>query len=106
LLTIPPPSYAFRLQEKRKEAAEEKSSGYEAYRDKNRSLSATDPGSWDDDVKVKALYDFEGTMECDLSFRKNAQITVLTRTASQNDWWEGQIFDRIGIFPANYVTFV
>ncbi|EGD80924.1 Sh3yl1-prov protein [Salpingoeca rosetta] len=52
---------------------------------------------------AKALFDFEGTMPCDLSFRKGAVIEVLTRTDTHNDWWEGRIFDRVGIFPANYV---
>ena len=50
------------------------------------------------------MYDFEGSMPCDLSFKKGTVIEILTRTGSQNDWWEGQIHDRVGIFPANFVT--
>jgi len=30
-------------------------------------------------------------------------ITVLTRTDTQADWWEGKLHGRVGIFPANYV---
>ncbi len=51
----------------------------------------------------QALFDFKGERECDLSFSKGAVITVLTRTDTQNDWWEGQLELSIGIFPANYV---
>ena len=94
------------MEEKARAQMEEKSA-YDAYRDKNRERERpAEPMTWDDDegeLKVRALFDFEGTMDCDLSFRKNAQITVLTRTSSQDDWWEGQIFDRVGIFPANFV---
>ena len=42
-------------------------------------------------------------MKCDLEFRKGQVIQVITRMDSQNDWWEGRIDDRVGIFPANYV---
>ena len=44
-------------------------------------------------------------MACDLTFKKGDTITLLTRTAKTEDWWEGQVVgtDKIGIFPANYV---
>ena len=31
------------------------------------------------------------------------RIEVLTRTDTQNDWWEGRLKGKVGIFPANYV---
>ena len=31
------------------------------------------------------------------------EIEILTRTNKENDWWEGKLQGRIGIFPANYV---
>ena len=31
-------------------------------------------------------------------------IHVLTRTDTQDDWWEGRLGSSIGIFPANYVV--
>ncbi len=58
---------------------------------------------WDKMLRVQALYNFVGEMKCDLQFRKGQVIKVITRTDSHNDWWEGQLEDRVGIFPANYV---
>jgi hypothetical protein len=53
--------------------------------------------------RQQALFDFKGEMPCDLAFKKGDTITILTRTETQEDWWEGKLGDRIGIFPANYV---
>ncbi len=58
---------------------------------------------WDKLLRVQAMYNFVGEMNCDLQFRKGQVIKVITRTESHNDWWEGQLDDRVGIFPANYV---
>jgi len=58
---------------------------------------------WDRLPLAQALYHFKGEMKCDLEFRKGQVIQVITRTETQDDWWEGKIDDRVGIFPANYV---
>lgn len=58
---------------------------------------------WDRLPMAQALYNFKGEMKCDLEFRKGQVIQVLTRTDTQDDWWEGKLDDRVGIFPANYV---
>ena len=58
---------------------------------------------WDRLPMAQALFNFKGEMKCDLEFRKGQVIYVLTRTDTQNDWWEGKLEDRVGIFPANYV---
>ena len=31
------------------------------------------------------------------------EIVVTTRTDTQNDWWEGRLKGKTGIFPANFV---
>lgn len=55
---------------------------------------------------VTATHPFTGQQEGDLSFVPGDQITVITKTNSQYDWWEGQLSDgRVGIFPANFVTY-
>ena len=59
--------------------------------------------NWDQLPQAIALYNFRAEMKCDLEFRKGQVIQVITRMDSQNDWWEGRIDDRVGIFPANYV---
>ncbi|KAL1985969.1 hypothetical protein VTN96DRAFT_7104 [Rasamsonia emersonii] len=50
-----------------------------------------------------ALYTFDADQEGDLGFKKGEIITILKRTDKAEDWWTGQIGDRIGIFPSNYV---
>ncbi|WPH03055.1 Hypothetical protein R9X50_00592900 [Acrodontium crateriforme] len=52
---------------------------------------------------VTALYDFEGQNPGDLVFREGDRIRVVTRTESTDDWWEGELRGKIGVFPANYV---
>ncbi|CAF95768.1 unnamed protein product, partial [Tetraodon nigroviridis] len=55
---------------------------------------------------VTATHSFTGQQPGDLSFAAGDSITVITRTDTQNDWWEGRLADgRVGIFPANFVTF-
>nr|XP_033472227.1 SH3 domain-containing YSC84-like protein 1 [Epinephelus lanceolatus] len=55
---------------------------------------------------VTAIHPFTGQQPGDLSFTPGDRITVLNKTDSQYDWWEGQLIDgRIGIFPANFVTY-
>ncbi|KAJ3130631.1 hypothetical protein HK100_007812 [Physocladia obscura] len=52
-------------------------------------------------VRVTAMYDFEGQRDGDLSFRAGEQIIVVQK--NPNDWWTGRIGIREGVFPANYV---
>uniref|UniRef100_H2ZWG4 SH3 domain-containing YSC84-like protein 1 n=1 Tax=Latimeria chalumnae TaxID=7897 RepID=H2ZWG4_LATCH len=55
-------------------------------------------------VVVTALHSFEGQNPGDLSFSTGDKITVITKTESQFDWWEGKLRGQTGIFPANYVS--
>ncbi|XP_056226736.1 SH3 domain-containing YSC84-like protein 1 isoform X4 [Seriola aureovittata] len=55
---------------------------------------------------VTATHPFTGQQPGDLSFVPGDRITVITKSESQYDWWEGKLDDgRIGIFPANFVTY-
>ncbi|XP_047432246.1 SH3 domain-containing YSC84-like protein 1 isoform X2 [Mugil cephalus] len=55
---------------------------------------------------VTAIHPFVGQNPGDLSFSPGNRITVITKTESQYDWWEGQLEDgQVGIFPANYVSY-
>lgn len=55
---------------------------------------------------VTATHPFTGQQPGDLSFFPGDRITVITKTDSQYDWWEGQLDDgQVGIFPANFVTY-
>lgn len=53
-----------------------------------------------------ANHPFTGQQPGDLSFVPGDRITVITKTDSQYDWWEGQLDNgQVGIFPANFVTY-
>ncbi|XP_077960008.1 SH3 domain-containing YSC84-like protein 1 isoform X3 [Gasterosteus aculeatus] len=55
---------------------------------------------------VTATHPFSGQQPGDLSFAPGDRITVVTKTDSEYDWWEGRLADgRVGIFPANFVTY-
>uniref|UniRef100_A0A3B3RUS7 SH3 domain-containing YSC84-like protein 1 n=1 Tax=Paramormyrops kingsleyae TaxID=1676925 RepID=A0A3B3RUS7_9TELE len=54
---------------------------------------------------VTAVHPFMGQQPGDLSFDVGDKITVVTKTDSQFDWWEGQLQGQVGIFPANFVSF-
>lgn len=62
-----------------------------------------DAPNWDRLELAQTLYNFKGEMKCDLQFRKGQVIQIITKTDSQDDWWEGKLEDRVGIFPSNYV---
>jgi hypothetical protein len=51
---------------------------------------------------VTAMYDFDGTNDGDLTFREGDRIKVVKKTASSQDWWEGELRGQKGSFPANY----
>ncbi|KAL7873382.1 hypothetical protein AOLI_G00124530 [Acnodon oligacanthus] len=52
-----------------------------------------------------AMHPFTGQQPGDLSFAVGDRITVLTKTDSQYDWWEGELRGQVGIFPANFVSY-
>uniref|UniRef100_A0A8C6FUV0 SH3 domain-containing YSC84-like protein 1 n=1 Tax=Moschus moschiferus TaxID=68415 RepID=A0A8C6FUV0_MOSMO len=61
-------------------------------------------GNSDQPIEVTALYSFEGQQPGDLNFQAGDRITVISKTESHFDWWEGKLRGQTGIFPANYVT--
>lgn len=54
-----------------------------------------------DNVKVQALYDWDGKKENHLSFRKGDVISV---SEQQEYWWFGLLNGRNGWFPQSFVT--
>lgn len=47
-----------------------------------------------------ALYPYDSAENGDLTFNQGEVILVVKK---EGDWWTGNIGDRNGIFPANYV---
>jgi len=52
-------------------------------------------------TQCKAIYDFEAQDETELGFKVDDVITVLQ--AIDNEWWQGEIDGRVGIFPVSYI---
>ncbi|XP_066530187.1 SH3 domain-containing YSC84-like protein 1 [Hoplias malabaricus] len=74
------------------------------------SLSSSWPSQSSDQASggalvVTAMHPFTGQQPGDLSFNVGDRITVLTKTDSQYDWWEGELRGQVGIFPANFVSY-
>ncbi|XP_052002096.1 SH3 domain-containing YSC84-like protein 1 [Xyrauchen texanus] len=53
---------------------------------------------------VTAVHPFTSQQPGDLSFAPGDRITVITKTESRYDWWEGELRGQVGIFPANFVS--
>ena len=54
------------------------------------------------DEFVIAQYTFNGQGEGDLSFREGDRIRIVKKTATDQDWWVGELDGVRGSFPANY----
>lgn len=52
-------------------------------------------------VYVRALYDYEGQADEELSFSEGAVIRLLSRDTQTDDgFWEGELNGRVGVFPS------
>lgn len=50
---------------------------------------------------VKALYDYEGQTDDELSFPEGAIIRILNKENQDDDgFWEGEFSGRVGVFPS------
>ncbi|CAF0731403.1 unnamed protein product [Didymodactylos carnosus] len=56
------------------------------------------------EFKVRALYDFVGESEHELSFNVNDIIIITSTSAPGNGWWYAKnSHGRLGVIPENYV---
>lgn len=52
-------------------------------------------------IYVRALYDYEGQADEELSFSEGAVIRLLSRDTQTDDgFWEGELNGRVGVFPS------
>jgi len=50
---------------------------------------------------VIAVADYQGSNEMELAFRKDDKFVVISKP--YQDWWEGEMAGRKGLFPSNFV---
>lgn len=66
------------------------SGGFNSGRERSSSLGPN---------QAVAKFTFDAENAGDLGFKKGEIITITKRTGSTNDWWDGRIGSRTGIFP-------
>uniref|UniRef100_A0A8C9VDH8 Osteoclast-stimulating factor 1 n=1 Tax=Scleropages formosus TaxID=113540 RepID=A0A8C9VDH8_SCLFO len=51
---------------------------------------------------ARARYDFSARDRTELSLREGDTVKIISKK-SHNGWWKGEVYGRVGLFPANYV---
>lgn len=51
---------------------------------------------------VVAVHTYPGGQQGDLAFNEGDRIKIVKKTATMDDWWEGELNGLRGSFPANY----
>ncbi|NXH66964.1 VAV protein, partial [Hydrobates tethys] len=70
--------------------------------DSSVSMSPPSPGAVRSFGSAKARYDFCARDRTELTLREGDVIRVLSKKGHPG-WWKGEIYGRVGWFPANYV---
>ncbi|XP_053708955.1 proto-oncogene vav-like isoform X2 [Synchiropus splendidus] len=70
---------------------------------KEAEQSAAPPGGSTQRVSTaRARYDFSARDRAELSLREGDTIRILSKKGASG-WWKGEVYGRVGLFPANYV---
>ncbi|KAJ5072253.1 sh3 and f-bar domain-containing protein [Anaeramoeba ignava] len=68
---------------------------------KTKTQPVNDSQTEDTEFDVKAEFDYKGTESTDLQFNSGDIVHVLKK--HDQDWWEGEVNGKRGLFPANHV---
>ncbi|XP_071360566.1 proto-oncogene vav-like isoform X1 [Trachinotus anak] len=68
----------------------------------NNTLNTTPGGSMRSFGVARARYDFSARDRSELSLREGDTIKILSKKG-HSGWWKGEVYGRVGFFPANYV---
>ncbi|XP_029353751.1 proto-oncogene vav isoform X2 [Echeneis naucrates] len=66
------------------------------------TLNSTSGGSMKSFGVARARYDFSARDRTELSLREGDTIKILSKKG-HSGWWRGEVYGRVGLFPANYV---
>ncbi|KAJ8264176.1 hypothetical protein GJAV_G00146070 [Gymnothorax javanicus] len=73
---------------------------------KEPELSASPPAPAGGSVRyfgtARARYDFSARDRTELSLREGDTVKIISKK-DPNGWWKGEVYGRVGLFPANYV---
>lgn len=53
-----------------------------------------------------ALFPYDAKHDDELSLKENDVITLLSTELPDKGWWKGQLNDKIGVFPDNFVKLI
>uniref|UniRef100_UPI0037E7E384 proto-oncogene vav-like n=1 Tax=Semicossyphus pulcher TaxID=241346 RepID=UPI0037E7E384 len=68
----------------------------------NNTPNTTPEGSMRSFGVARARYDFSARDRSELSLREGDTIKILSKKG-HSGWWKGEVYGRVGLFPANYV---
>ncbi|KAE8300428.1 Proto-oncogene vav [Larimichthys crocea] len=68
----------------------------------NNVLNTTPGGSVKSFGVARARYDFSARDRSELSLQEGDTIKILSKKG-HSGWWKGEVYGRVGLFPANYV---
>ncbi|XP_023286311.1 proto-oncogene vav isoform X2 [Seriola lalandi dorsalis] len=68
----------------------------------NNTPNTTPGGSMRSFGVARARYDFSARDRSELSLREGDTIKILSKKG-HSGWWKGEVYGRVGFFPANYV---
>ncbi|XP_050926470.1 proto-oncogene vav isoform X3 [Lates calcarifer] len=68
----------------------------------NDTPNSTPGGSMRSFGVARARYDFSARDRSELSLREGDTIKILSKKG-HSGWWKGEVYGRVGLFPANYV---
>ncbi|XP_047434565.1 proto-oncogene vav-like isoform X2 [Mugil cephalus] len=68
----------------------------------NNTLNAMPGGNMRSFGVARARYDFSARDRTELSLREGDTIKILSKKG-HSGWWKGEVYGRVGLFPANYV---
>ncbi|XP_069023918.1 proto-oncogene vav-like isoform X2 [Embiotoca jacksoni] len=68
----------------------------------NSTPNSTPGGSMKNFGVARARYDFSARDRSELSLQEGDTIKILSKKG-HSGWWKGEVYGRVGLFPANYV---